>query len=251
MKPFFLIAITAALTHALGVRQDGGRTGPSLTPGPVYQRLDKTDALLVMVDIQEGLINLVKDADTALYRSNILAHSGLAQVFDLPVIITTSAPAGPNGVVPKELLAMHPNATVIDRSGEVNAWDNEEFREAVRESGKSQVIVAGIATDVCTTFLALSLRQEGYGVWANADASGTTSVFVRDLANQRMLGAGVQVLSILALMSELMRSWADTPGAKELLPWIDTHFPHYGFIARAHGHAIQDGVFLPGEDVIL
>ena len=92
---------------------------------------------------------MVKDWDTALYKSSILAHSSLAQVFNLPVIITTSAPSGPNGIVPKEILAMHPNATIVDRQGEVNAWDNEEFREAVRASGKSQVIVAGISTDVC------------------------------------------------------------------------------------------------------
>lgn len=102
-----------------------------------------------------------------------------------------------------------------------------------------------------TTFLSLSLREEGYGVWANAEASGTTSVFIRDLANQRMMGAGVHVMSMLSIMSDLMRSWGNTPGAKELLPWIDQHFPHYGFIARAHGHAVQSGVVFPGQDEIL
>lgn len=105
--------------------------------------------MLVIVDIQEGLINMVRDWDTALYKANMLAHGGLAQVFDLPVIITSSASVGPNGMVPKELTAMHPNATVIDRNGEVNAWDSKEFRDAVRATGKTQVIVAGIMTDIC------------------------------------------------------------------------------------------------------
>jgi len=63
-----------------------------------------------------------------------------------------------------------------------------------------------------TTFLSLSLREEGYGVWVNAEASGTTSIFVRDLANLRMMSAGVHVMSMLSIMSDLMRSWADTPG---------------------------------------
>ena len=92
---------------------------------------------------------MVKDWDTALFKSSIIAHSSLAQVFDLPVVITTSAASGPNGRVPREIRAMHPNATVVERQGEVNAWDNEEFRDAVRATGKSQVIVAGISTDVC------------------------------------------------------------------------------------------------------
>jgi len=43
---------------------------------------------------------------------------------------------------------MHPNVTVIRRGGEINAWDNADFRAAVEATGKKQVIVAGIATDV-------------------------------------------------------------------------------------------------------
>ena len=45
---------------------------------------------------------------------------------------------------------MHPNAPLIKRNGEVNAWDNKDFRAAVRATGKKQVILAGIVTDVRT-----------------------------------------------------------------------------------------------------
>lgn len=55
---------------------------------------------------------------------------------------------GPNGPIPEEILQLHPNATIIRRSGEVNAWDSEEFRQAVKATGKKQVILAGITTDV-------------------------------------------------------------------------------------------------------
>ena len=55
---------------------------------------------------------------------------------------------GPNGPIPEEILQLHPNATIVRRSGEVNAWDSEEFRAAVRATGKKQVILAGITTDV-------------------------------------------------------------------------------------------------------
>ena len=44
---------------------------------------------------------------------------------------------------------MHPNAPLIKRLGEVDAWDNPEFRAAVKATGKRQVILAGITTDVC------------------------------------------------------------------------------------------------------
>ena len=44
---------------------------------------------------------------------------------------------------------MYPNAPLIMRQGEVNAWDNAAFRAAIEATGKKQVIVAGITTDVC------------------------------------------------------------------------------------------------------
>ena len=43
---------------------------------------------------------------------------------------------------------MHPNVIVIRRDGEINAWDNPDFRAAVKATGKKQVIVGGITTDV-------------------------------------------------------------------------------------------------------
>lgn len=66
-----------------------------------------------------------------------------------------------------------------------------------------------------------------------------------------MANAGVQIMTLVSIVFELMRSWVDTPGASEVLPWMDIHNPYYAFIARAHGHAVLDGVILPGEGEIL
>lgn len=54
---------------------------------------------------------------------------------------------------------MYPDAPLIQRQGEVNAWDNAEFREAIRATNKSQVIMAGIVTDVCESTPLLSLFE--------------------------------------------------------------------------------------------
>ena len=136
---------------------------------------------------------------------------------------------------------MHPDAPYIKRNGEVNAWDNEDFRNAVKATGKTQIIIAGITTDVshhqlslfffntrcsrdaqvCTAFLALSLIEEGYTVYANADASGALSERIASDANDRMRAAGVHVLSSFAVVCDLMRDWRNTPGSLELLPYFD------------------------------
>ena len=65
---------------------------------------------------------------------------------------------GPNGPLPREIIELHPNAPHIKRNGEVNAWDNEEFRKAVKATGKKQIIIAGITTDV-SILLIVSLSQ--------------------------------------------------------------------------------------------
>ena len=75
---------------------------------------------------------------------------------------------------------------------------------------------------VCTAFLALSLVEAGYTVFANSDASGTFDVKTASEANDRMRAAGVHVLSMFAVACELMRDWRNTPGTKELMPFYDT-----------------------------
>jgi nicotinamidase-related amidase len=74
---------------------------------------------------------------------------------------------------------------------------------------------------VCTTFLALSLRAEGYEVWANADASGTFDDKTAADANARMRDAGVHVVSMFSVTLDLMRDWRNTPGTAEMLPFYN------------------------------
>ncbi|KAK1235430.1 hypothetical protein PQX77_001357 [Marasmius sp. AFHP31] len=197
-----------------------------------FERLDKNDALLLIVDHQIGLFETVKDFEPVEFRNNILAHAALGKVFGLPAVMTTSTDNGPNGQMLQEVLDMHPDAPLIRREGEVNAWDNKDFRAAVKATGKKQVILAGIVTDVCTAFLALSLIEEGYTVYANADASGTYSKRAADDANARMRAAGVQVVSMFAVAADLMRDWRLTPGLPELGPFFDRYFPVYGMVSR-------------------
>ncbi|KAK3333941.1 isochorismatase [Cercophora scortea] len=222
--------------------------GTAMADSYPWERLNKNDSMLLILDIQEGLYGLARDFDATLYKQNIMAHSSLGTVFDIPVVITTSAQSGPNGLIPQEILDWYPNAPLIQRQGEVDAWDNSDFRAAVKAANKTQIIVAGIVTDVCTAFLARSLRAEGYSVWANFEASGTTTKEIRDIANDQMARAGVNVVSFFSIVCDLMRDWRATPGAKELLPWLDRYLPAYGMIARHHRAAIEGGVVIPGEE---
>ncbi|CAG8950977.1 hypothetical protein HYFRA_00006374 [Hymenoscyphus fraxineus] len=243
----------------------------TVAQGFKFVRLNKTDAALLVVDHQIGLAQIVRDIEPAAFRQNILAHAALGNLFNLPTILTTSAETGPNGQLPQEIIDMHPNAPFIRRNGEVDAWDNPEFKAAVKATGKSQMIIAGITTEVCkqpyktspevqfpnkvfrigTSFLALSLIEEGYEVFANTDASGTFSDKIAADANRRMESAGVQLMGMFGIAMDLMRDWRNTPGTAEVLPFMDKYLIPYGLVARAHGNAITNGTIVPGEAQII
>ena len=124
-----------------------------------YKRLDKNNAAVLLVDHQAGLLSLVRDIDPDRFKNNVLALADLAQYFKLPTILTTSFETGPNGPLVPELKAQFPDAPYIARPGNINAWDNEDFVKAVKAAGKKQLIIAGVVTEVCVAFPALSALE--------------------------------------------------------------------------------------------
>ncbi|KAF9344471.1 hypothetical protein BGX34_005635 [Mortierella sp. NVP85] len=174
---------------------------------PKYNKLNMKDTAILLIDHQVGLQALVKDFDTVAFQNNVLALASIAKELKLPVVITASVPEGPNGPLMPEILEMFPDVTVVDRHGEVNAWDNPEFRAAVKKTGRKQLVMAGIVTEVCIAFPALSAIEEGYQVFAAVDASGTFNEVIRYAAWDRMSQGGVQLMNWFSILCELTRDW--------------------------------------------
>ena len=190
-----------------------------------YNRLNKDDAAVLLVDHQAGLLSLVRDIDPDRFKNNVLALADLAEYFELPTILTTSFEDGPNGPLVPELKAQFPDAPYIARPGQINAWDNEDFLNAVKATGKKQLIIAGVVTEVCVAFPALSALEEGYEVFVITDASGTFNAMTRDAAWQRMVAGGAQLMTWFGAACELHRDWRnDVEGLGAL---FSNHIPDY------------------------
>lgn len=190
-----------------------------------YTRLDRNDAAVLLVDHQIGLLSLVRDIDPDRFKNNVLALADLAAYFNLPTVLTTSFEDGPNGPLVPELKAIFPDAPFIPRPGQINAWDNEEFVAAVKATGKRQLIIAGVVTEVCVAFPALSALEEGYDVFVVTDASGTFNDLTRHSAWSRMEQAGAQLMTWFAVACELHRDWRnDVEGLGAL---FSNHIPDY------------------------
>jgi nicotinamidase-related amidase len=190
-----------------------------------YVRLNKDDAAVLLVDHQAGLLSLVRDIDPDKFKNNVLALADLAKYFKLPTILTTSFETGPNGPLVPELKEIFPDAPYIARPGQINAWDNEDFLNAVKATGKKQLIIAGVVTEVCVAFPALSAIEAGYEVFVITDASGTFNEMTRDSAWRRMEAAGVQLMTWFGAACELHRDWRnDIEGLGAL---FSNHIPDY------------------------
>ncbi|WP_027590481.1 isochorismate family cysteine hydrolase YcaC [Pseudomonas sp. RL] len=190
-----------------------------------YRRLDKQRAAVLLVDHQTGLLSLVRDIEPDLFVNNVLALADLARYFELPTLLTTSFENGPNGPLLTELKERFVDAPYIARPGQINAWDNEEFVAAVKATGRQQLVIAGVVTEVCVAFPALSAIEEGFEVFVVTDASGTFNALTRDSAWARMSAAGVQLMSWFGVACELHRDWRnDVEGLGNLFA---RHIPDY------------------------
>ncbi|CRM09120.1 hydrolase [Pseudomonas edaphica] len=185
---------------------------------PTLSRLNKDDAIVLLIDHQTGLISLVQDFSPNEFKNNVLALADVAKFFNLPTILTTSFEQGPNGPLVPELKEMFPDAPYIARPGQINAWDNEDFVKAVKATGRKQIVIAGVVTDVCVTFPTLSALAEGFEVFVVTDASGTFNTTVQQAAWSRMVQAGAQMMNWFSVACELQGDWRnDIEGLGNLL----------------------------------
>lgn len=190
-----------------------------------YNRLSKDDAVLLLIDHQAGLISLVQDFSPNEFKNNVLALTACGKYFQLPTILTTSFEDGPNGPLVPEIKEIFPDAPYVARPGNINAWDNEDFVNAIKKTGRKQLIIAGVVTEVCVAFPALSAIEQGYEVFVVTDASGTFNEVTRDAAWLRMQAAGVQMMNWFGVACELHRDWRnDVEGLGAL---FSNYIPNY------------------------
>jgi len=177
-----------------------------------YDRLTADNTAVLFVDHQTGLANGVQTQSPPDFINNVKALVTIAQIYKLPTVVTTSAHDGPNGPIMPVVERGLPDAAIVHRPGQINAFDNKDFAAAVTKTGRKKLLIAGISTEVCVAFAALFARQLGYDVYAVLDASGTWSKLVEDAAVARMVQAGIVPITWVAVGAELLGSWTSPTG---------------------------------------
>ena len=155
----------------------------------LYERPTRENAVLLLVDHQEGLYTGVRDIDTLTLKHNVVGLAKAALALRVPIIVTTTTESLWGPMIP-ELYDALPGVKVIERTT-VNAWDEPRVAAAVRATNRKKLIVTGISTDVCLAFPAISATAEGFASYAVIDASGGFSRTQVDMGVMRMQQAGV------------------------------------------------------------
>ena len=164
--------------------------------------LTPDNCVFLMIDHQVGLMQFLTSIDPLQLKNNILGHARTAKAFDIPVIMGTSWPTGPNGPTMPELKAIFPEVGVIDRPF-VNFWKDETSRKAVEATGRKKLVISGLATEVCAAFPAISALRDGYETYVVIDACADFNPLITDVTMQRLSAAGVIVTTWVAVLAEL------------------------------------------------
>jgi nicotinamidase-related amidase len=177
-----------------------------------FSFLDPANTLMLFVDHQVGTMLFgIRDIDTLNLMNNTLKLAEGSKVFGIPAILSTSNPTAINGPLFKELTDTLPNAPIIDRT-RINAWEDQNFVEAVKATGRRQLVIAGVTSNVCLTFPAIAAAGEGFDVYAVIDASGAVNDHSLQAALFRMSQAGVKIADSGMVLAELLHDWASEHG---------------------------------------
>ena len=176
--------------------------------------LRPADSVLVLIDHQPYQFANLNSHEPQMIVNNVVGLAKIAKVFDVPTILTTVLAARGGNLI-KGLQEVFPDQQPIDRTF-INTWEDANVTNMVKESGRKQLVLAGLWTEICLAMPAIQALGEGYDVFIVTDASGGVSLEAHDMAVRRMVAAGAVPMTWMAVAGEWQRDWAREKTAQGL-----------------------------------
>jgi nicotinamidase-related amidase len=197
------------------------KTGIDIFRNGLSSLLRPEDSILVLIDHQPYQLANLNSHEPQMVINNTAGLAKAAKAFGVPTILTTVV-AARGGLLFPQITDVFPGQEVIDRTL-INTWQDPKVVDAVKATGRKQLIMAGLWTEVCVAMPAIQALGEGWDVTVVTDASGGTSLEAHEVAVQRMIGAGANVMTWLAVAAEWQRDWARMESAVALTEVITQH----------------------------
>lgn len=179
------------------------------------------DSVVVLIDHQPYQLANLNSHDPQAVVNNSTALAKVTKVFNVPTILT-SVIAERGGLIFPQITDVFPEQDVIDRTF-INTWEDRKVVDVVKATGRKQLIIAGLWTEICVAMPVIQALGEGWDVTVITDACGAVSVEAHQVAIQRMIAAGANMMTWVALAAEWQRDWARTEHAAELTDVFKHH----------------------------
>ena len=164
------------------------------------------DSILVLIDHQPFQFANLHSHEPTMIINNVIALAKTAKVFNVPTILSTVIEER-GGYLIKGLQDVFPEQKPINRTF-INAWEDPKVSNVVKKSGRKQLVLAALYTEICLAMPAIQALDEGYDVFIVTDASGGVTAEAHDMAVRRMVAAGAVPITWLAVLGEWQRDWA-------------------------------------------
>ncbi|MBC8102534.1 MAG: hydrolase [Cytophagales bacterium] len=168
--------------------------------------LTPENSILVLIDHQPYQFTNLNSHEPTMIINNVIGLAKTAKVFNVPTILTAVIEER-GGRIIKGLQDVFPEQKPINRTF-INTWEDPNVTDIVKKSGRKQLLLAALYTEICLAMPAIQALAEGYDVFIVTDASGGVSAEAHDMAVRRMVAAGAVPITWLAVLAEWQRDWA-------------------------------------------
>src|SRR5258707_7555555 len=170
--------------------------------------LTPDNCVLLLIDHQPFQLANVNSHEPTMVINNVAGLAKTAKAYGIPTILTTVNEER-GGVIFKEIQEVFPNQKPINRTF-INSWEDRRVVEAVKNTGRKKLVIAALWSEMCLAMPAIHAMGDGFDVYAVTDASGGVTPEAHDMAIRRIVAAGAQPITWLAMAGELQRDWART-----------------------------------------
>lgn len=185
------------------------------------------DSAVVFIDHQPQMTFGVANIDRAALINNVTLLAKVASTFRVPAVLTAVETESFSGYIWPQLLDVFPGQPVVERTS-MNSWDDAGFRAAIEATGKKNILLTGLWTEVCVTWPAIEMLGAGYNIYVVEDCCGATSPAAHEAALSRMVQAGAVRLTTIPALLEWQRDWAKREHYDALMGLIKQHGGAYG-----------------------
>ena len=157
--------------------------------------LTTQNAAFLLIDYQPSQLAAVRSMDRDLLLKNAVSTVKTIKTFGVPVVHSTiNVATGRGGPTLPELAGLLAEDKPFDRTT-TNSWEDIEFVQAVRATGRRKLIICALWTEICMAFTALDALRDGYEVFPVVDAIGGTSPEAHRAYLDRVVDVGMATQS--------------------------------------------------------